>query len=73
MIFDTHAHYDDEAFEEDRSAPFFHERRGVGCVNDPARQPGFGGTLELIKAYPFCVWRRGSSRRCRNYDTGYSG
>ena len=33
MIFDTHAHYDDEAFNEDRDQLLSsHERRGVGCI-----------------------------------------
>ena len=45
MIFDTHAHYDDEAFDEDRD-------QLLSSMKD-------GGV--------------GSSRRCRNYDTGYSG
>ena len=51
MIFDTHAHYDDEAFNEILSSM---KDGGVGCiVNVCASVGGFGGTLELIKAYPF--------------------
>ena len=55
MIFDTHAHYDDEAFDEDRDQLLSSMKDGgVGCiVNVCASVGGFGGTLELIKAYPF--------------------
>ena len=55
MILDTHAHYDDEAFDEDRDQLLSSMKDGgVGCiVNVCASVGGFGGTLELIKAYPF--------------------
>ena len=55
MIFDTHAHYDDEAFDEDRDQLLSSMKDGgVGCiVNVCASVGGFGGTLELMKAYPF--------------------
>ena len=55
MIFDTHAHYDDEAFDEDRDQILSSMKDGgVGCiVNVCASAGGFGGTLELMKAYPF--------------------
>ena len=55
MIFDTHAHYDDEAFNEDRDQILSSMKDGgVGCiVNVCASVGGFGGTLELMKAYPF--------------------
>ena len=55
MIFDTHAHYDDEAFDEDRDQLLSSMKDGgVGCiVNVCASAGGFGGTLELMKAYPF--------------------
>ena len=55
MIFDTHAHYDDEAFNEDRDQILSSMKDGgVGCiVNVCASAGGFGGTLELMKAYPF--------------------
>ena len=55
MIFDTHAHYDDEAFDEDRDQLLSSMKDGgVGCiVNVCAAVGGFGGTLELMKAYPF--------------------
>ena len=52
MIFDTHAHYDDEAFDEDRDQLLSSMKDGgVGCiVNVCASVGGFGGTLELMKA-----------------------
>ena len=55
MIFDTHAHYDDEAYDEDRDQLLSSMKDGgVGCiVNVCASVGGFGGTLELMKAYPF--------------------
>ena len=57
MIFDTHAHYDDEAFDEDRDQLLSSMKDGgVGCiVNVCASVGGFGGTLELMKAYPLCM------------------
>ena len=54
MIFDTHAHYDDEAFDEDRDQLLSSMKDGgVGCIVNAVSAGGFGGTLELIKAYPF--------------------
>ena len=55
MILDTHAHFDDEAFNEDRDQILSSMKDGgVGCiVNVCASVGGFGGTLELMKAYPF--------------------
>ncbi len=55
MIFDTHAHYDDERFEEDRDALLSSmPSRGVGAIVNP------GCTLEssrfairLAEQYPF--------------------
>ena len=66
MIFDTHAHYDDEAFDEDRDQLLSSMKDGgVGCI---------WRDLGIDESVSFCVWRSGgSSRRCRNYDTGYSG
>jgi len=55
MIFDTHAHYDDEAFQEDRdqllSSLTDHNIEGV--VNIGASIKTSQNTLELIKKYPF--------------------
>ena len=55
MIFDTHAHYDDEAFDEDRvQLRSCMKDGGVGCiVNVCASAGGFDGTLKLMEAYPF--------------------
>lgn len=54
MIFETHAHYDDEAFDEDReellsSLP----ERGIGAaVNVCASVESLDKTLELVEKYP---------------------
>ena len=55
MIFDTHAHYDDEAFDEDRDQLLSSMKDGgIGCiVNVCASAGGFGGTLKLMEEYPF--------------------
>ena len=47
MIFDTHAHYDDEAFDEDRDQLLSSMKDGgVGCiVNVCASAGGFDGPL----------------------------
>ena len=61
MLFDTHAHYDDEAFDPDRellleSLP----QRGValvlnpGCDLDSSRK-----AVSYAAAYPPCLRRRG--------------
>lgn len=55
MIFDTHVHYDDEAFQEDRdqllSSLTKHNIEAV--VNIGASISSSRNTLELIKKYPF--------------------
>ncbi len=55
-IFDTHAHYDDEAFEEDREELLlslaYHRIDRV--VNVGASLASTQRTLELIQKYPFC-------------------
>ena len=50
MIFDTHAHYDDEAFDEDRDQLLSSMKDGgVGCiVNVCASAGGFDGTRKPI-------------------------
>ncbi|MEW4411845.1 TatD family hydrolase [Clostridium sp. AN503] len=55
MIFDTHAHYDDEAFDEDREAILNSlVENGIGAVvNIGASIQSTKNTLELIKRYPF--------------------
>jgi len=55
MIFDTHAHYDDEAFDDDRiqlldSLP----GRGVGAVvNSGSSLKACQNTVELMEKYPY--------------------
>lgn len=55
MIFESHAHYDDEAFDEDREellASF--EGRGIGTViNIGASLSGSEATVRLAERYPF--------------------
>lgn len=55
MIFDTHAHYDDEAFDEDREAILNSlVENGIGAVvNIGASIQSTKNTLELIKRYSF--------------------
>lgn len=57
MIFDSHAHYDDEAFEEDREELLAHMREnGVGyIVNVGASLQGAKDSVSLSKRYP-CVY-----------------
>lgn len=55
MIFDTHAHYDDEQFHEDREELLEGmQRNGVGTiVNVGASLRGCKDSVELAKKYPF--------------------
>ena len=55
MIFDTHAHYDDEAFNEDRDAVLrsLAEHSIEAVVNVGASIQTTKNTLELMKKYPF--------------------
>lgn len=55
MIFETHAHYDDEAFDEDREAVIESlPQSGIGLVvNVGASINTSKDTLELTKKYPF--------------------
>ena len=55
MIFDTHAHYDDEAFDEDRDALLSSmEEHGIGhIVNVCASIESLKTTQELMEKYPF--------------------
>lgn len=55
MIFDTHAHYDDKAFDPDRDEllPLLHES-GVGTILDPGCDvQSSRRALELAERYPF--------------------
>ena len=58
MIFDTHAHYDDdEAFDEGRDQlTFFHERRGSGLYCKCVRQPGIWRDLGIDKRILLAQW-----------------
>lgn len=55
MIFETHAHYDDEAFDEDREALVSSlPKKGIGRVmNIGASLSSCKTTLELMDKYPF--------------------
>lgn len=55
MIFDTHAHYDDEAFDEDRDEVLTSlADRGVGTVVNICASPASLNRIEaLIEQYPF--------------------
>ena len=55
MIFDTHAHYDDDAFQEDREELLAGlEAAGIGTVvNIGASIASTKTSLELAERYPF--------------------
>lgn len=55
MLFDSHAHYDDEQFDEDRETLLDHmEARGVGYIVNMSSTPrSCRDTLGLIKRFPF--------------------
>ena len=55
MIFETHAHYDDEAFDQDREALLNSmEAHGIGhIVNACASIESLKATEELMEKYPF--------------------
>ena len=55
MIFDTHAHYDDEKFDADREALLSSmEGQGIGrIINVSANLAEIGATLDLVRRYPF--------------------
>ena len=55
MIFDTHAHYDDEQFDEDRDALLLSmQANNVGTIlNVGASLKGCQKSVELAKKYPF--------------------
>lgn len=68
MIFDSHAHYDDEAFDKDRDRLLSTlEEQGVGCiVNVGASFRGAKDSVELSMRLPhvYAGSRRGI-RTCR--------
>lgn len=55
MIFDTHAHYDDEDFDQDRDSLLLSmKKQGIGrIVNVAASVSGIDTTLALADKYPF--------------------
>ena len=55
MIFDTHTHYDDEQFEEDRDSLLLSlKEQGVGAIaNMGASMRGAKDSVALAKQYPF--------------------
>ena len=55
MIFDTHAHYDDDAFDTDREELLASmEAGGIGTiVNSCASIDGLDNTIALMEKYPF--------------------
>ena len=55
MIFDTHAHYDDEAFDEDRFAMLDSmQENGIGHIVDVCASVGhFDRVYDLVERYPF--------------------
>lgn len=74
MIFETHAHYDDEAFEQDRETLLNSmEAHGIGhIVNACASIESLKATEELMEKYPFVygsLWN--SPGECRKDDRGY--
>ena len=57
MIFDSHAHYDDEAFDKDRDRLLSTlEEQGVGCiVNVGASFRGEKDSVELSMRQSACI------------------
>ncbi len=55
MIFDTHAHYDDKAFDEDRDTliPALRDDGVEGFVNVGAEYQGCLDSLKIAQQYPF--------------------
>lgn len=55
MIFDTHAHYDDKAFQDDRDSLLGSmEENGIGYIVNVCASVGeFGRTVKLTEQYPF--------------------
>ena len=60
MIFDTHAHYDDEQFDTDREALLASfPDQGIGCVvNVGANIASTKASMELTERYPFIMQRQ---------------
>ena len=65
MIIDTHAHYDDEAFDTDREALLMSMYDGgiEKIVNVCASVGGFLGYCEADGEISFCIWSSGNPSR----------
>ena len=70
MIFETHAHYDDKAFEQDRDELLKQlPKAGIGrVVNIGADIQSCKNTLALMEKYPFVY---GTLCLCRSHTVGY--
>ena len=74
MIFDTHAHYDDEAFDGDREELLSGlAAGGIGTVvNVGADMESTKTTIELTKRYPFIrSEERRVGKECRSRWSPY--
>ena len=64
LIFDTHAHYDDEAFDADREALLASmPENGVGLIVDPGCDLDTSRrAVEIAEKYPhvFCIFKNSS-------------
>ena len=71
MIFDTHAHYDDESFDEDREELLFSlKNKGVETVvNVGASVASTKKTFEIVKKYDFMYGAVGIHRGDRRDRT----
>lgn len=69
MIFDTHAHYDDEAFNEDREELILSlKENGIGCIVDiGASVSSTKATYALAQKYDF-VYAAVGIHPCDTYD-----
>ena len=69
MIFETHAHYDDEAFDSDRETLIGKlPEQGISpVVNVGASLDSCRRTLELVERYPFFPSLGFSTRFFQNY------
>ena len=74
MIFDTHAHYDDEQFDADREELLSGMKAGgVGMIVDAAAAvASWDKILELTEKYPF-LYGSGIKKDMISRNTGLSG
>ena len=63
MIFETHAHYDDEKFDEDRAELLSSmQENGIGrIINVSANLESLENTRKLMEAYPIIAARTSSA------------